>query len=154
MFATYDSHRSPVADFFAAPEQSLWTTVELVLNQTWFMVTFKKHHGDDACEATFDACKTVLHSDIHQVEHYVQSQNAGLIDLIEVLAITPSGINESDQWKMEALKAVWNAYEPTAPSVQAPILEMANGQKYRISGLGTKIDSLVNHSLRFVVRKN
>jgi len=72
----------------------------------------------------------------------------GQLAIDAILVVTLSHLNSTRSWKMEPLKAVWMAEEPSTPGVPvAEIYETAEGVKYHRYGMGS--EKLSNPVLRF-----
>lgn len=88
-------------------------------------------------------------SSVDDLEVFVQMEADALLKLESVLIITPGHVNGSDTWKMETLKSVWTAEEPSAPGQLVDIFETLAGVTYARSMLETPVESLHNKTLRF-----
>ncbi|MDH6186543.1 hypothetical protein [Polaromonas sp. CG_23.6] len=91
---------------------------------------------------------TMMFSRIEEVERMIAAQELGQLEIDSLLVVTPSHLNGTRSWKMEPLKAVWMAEEPSVPGVQvAEIYETEEGVKYHRYGMDS--EKLSNPMLRF-----
>jgi len=134
MFVTYEEYKAPFPSFFGR-ELTYWKAAELALHRLWFLVSISEPDSDDG--DSFPASRTLLISNIADVEQFATPQVASKLQLDAVYIVTPGHVNGSHQWKMEALRAVWRAEEPSAPGQLAAIYETAEGKTYVDSMLGT-----------------
>jgi hypothetical protein len=134
MFVTYEEYKAPFPSFFGK-ELTYWKATELALHRLWFLVSISQPDPDDS--DSFPASRTLLISNIADVEQFAKPQAASQLQLDAVFIVTPGHVNGSRQWKMEALRSVWRAEEPSAPGQLAEIYETAEGQTYVDSMLGT-----------------
>lgn len=148
MFITNNACRLPVSDLLEGRAQTYWAAAELALNQSWFLVTFSQTESIDDGNA-LEVGRTMLISNIADVEGLTQMGAEGQPRLDSVLIVTPSHVNGTDSWKMEPLQAVWMAEEPSVSGQVVKIYETCAGVKYARSMLGTPIEGLRNMTLRF-----
>lgn len=62
---------------------------------------------------------------------------ANQLQLDSVFIVTPGHVNGTNQWRMEPLRNVWRAEEPSEPGQMAEIYETAEGVTYVDSMLAT-----------------
>ncbi len=84
----------------------------------------------------------MLMSNISDVEALTQLDVASPLQLDSVFIVTPGHFNGTSQWKMEPLRAVWRAEEPSALGQLADIYETAEGVTYADSMLATPLKRL------------
>jgi len=135
MFVTYEEYKAPFPSFFGK-ELTYWKAAELALQRLWFLVSISQPDSIDDSES-FPASRTLLISSIADVEQFAEPQACSQIHLDAVYIVTPGHVNGSHRWKMDALRAVWRAEEPSAPGQLADIYETAGGKTYVDSTLGT-----------------
>ncbi|MDP2451815.1 hypothetical protein [Polaromonas sp.] len=72
----------------------------------------------------------MLISKIADVEELAQMEaTTNQLQLDSVMIVTPGHVNGTNRWKMEPLRAVWRAEEPSAPA-QVDVYETAGGVMY------------------------
>lgn len=146
MFITNDAYKSPVSGLLGDPAVAYWAAAEVALYQSWFLVTISQAESIDVGN-TFEIARTMLISNIADVEGLAQLRTDGYPRLDSVLIITPSHVNGTGTWKMESLQAVWTAEEPSVPGQVVRIFETSAGRTYAISMLGTPLEELRNKTL-------
>lgn len=141
MFVTYKEHKAP--NPFG--EGSHWRATELALQRPWFLVSISQTEGidDDALRVS----RTMLVSNISDVEGLAQMEVAPRLQLDSVFIITPGVFNGTSQWKMEPLRAVWKAEEPLQLGQLADIYETAEGMTYADSLLATPVNGFAQKVL-------
>lgn len=82
----------------------------------------------------------MLVSEIADVEGLAQMEVASRLQLDSVLIVTPGAFNGTSQWKMEPLRAVWRAEEPSELGQLVHIYETAEGTTYADSMLATPVN--------------
>lgn len=147
MFITNTAFRSPISGLFGNDSETYWHAAELALQHSWFLVTFIQAESDD--EDAYEVGRTMLVSSMSEVEQLAYQNSGGLLRLDSVQVITPGHVNGTEQWKMDPLRAVWAAEEPSVEGQIAQIYETSAGLKYVCSMLGTPIDELKTQTLRF-----
>lgn len=146
MFNTKEDFRSPLSALMSVEGDTSWLAAELALDVPWFMVVFLQPEpvGHDALIRN----RTMMFAHLQDVESLLALHAKGQVKVVSVLVVTPGRINGSERWKMEPLKAVWMAQEP---SVSGPhtgeIYETDEGVKY--TRYGTPSEKLKNPVLRF-----
>ena len=155
MFITSSAFRSPLSDLLRDPTEQYWVAAELALQHPWFLVTFRQTQSIDDGNA-FEANRTMLLSNVRDVESLAQQETGGPLHFECAHVITPGHLNGTDGWKMEPLNAVWMAEEPSVAGQLAEIYETRAGVKYVRSMLETPIEELRNAIVRFRLpyRKN
>lgn len=138
MFVTYTEHKSPFNPF--GDGLTHWKVAELALQRPWFLVSISQPDSID--DSSFRVSRTMLVSDIADVEGLAQMEDTSQLQLDSVFIITPGHFNGTSQWKMEALRAVWRAEEPSALEQLAEIYETAAGVTYVDSMLATPVKRL------------
>lgn len=133
MFVTYEEHRAPFLNLFG-DDLTHWKTAELAFHRLWFLVSLSQFEppidGD-----SFGLNRTMLISKIADVEELAQMEaTTNQLQLDSVMIVTPGHVNGTNRWKMEPLRAVWRAEEPSAPG-QVDVYETAEGVMYVDSGL-------------------
>lgn len=148
MFITNTAFKSTLSGLLSGPGEAHWRAVELALNKPWYLVTMREidaMHEDEE----FVILRTVLASNVADVEHLAQKKSDGLPRFDSVQIITPDRINGTGTWKMEPLSAVWVAEEPAAPGSVVEICETQTGLKYVTSFCAASLNELENHTLRY-----
>ena len=144
MFATNSAFKSPYFAFLNTPDEEHWTSVELLTNSVWFLTTIC--HTDE--HGSF-LRRTVLLTDVADVERL--AQQAPDIDpkFESVLIIMPSWLNGSDTWQMDPLAAVWTTPAPPGHIKDVEIYETRSGLKYGTSRHSTLADEHKKQTLRY-----
>ena len=135
MFLTYEEHKAPFLDLFG-DGLTRWKATELALQRSWFLVSVSQPDSIDDSDS-FRVSRTMLVSNIADVEGLAQMEVTNQLQLDSVLIVTPGHINGTDRWKMEPLRTAWRAEEPSAPGQMAEIYETADGVTYVDSMLAT-----------------
>ena len=148
MFITTSAFRSPLSDLLRDPTEQYWVAAELALQHPWFLVTFRHSELNEDGNA-FEANRTMLLSNVRDVENLAQQETGGTLHFESAYVITPGHLNGTDGWKMEPLNAVWMAEEPSAVGQVAEIYETRAGLKHVRSMLETPIEELRNAIVRF-----
>lgn len=138
MFVTYTEHKSPFNPF--GDGLTHWKAAELALQRPWFLVSISQPDSID--DDSFRVSRTMLVSNIADVEGLTQMEVPSQLQLDSVFIVTPGHFNGTSQWKMEALRAVWRAEEPSALGQLADIYETAEGVTYADSMLATPVKRL------------
>lgn len=148
MFITNQAFKSPISQLLGNPDEQYWAAAELALCHPWFLVTFRHTQETDATD-TLEITRTILLSNVTDVEHWAHQEQGGSMQLESVLLVSPGHLNGTDGWRMEPLSAVWTAEEPSTGGQMVDIYETRAGVKYVHSMLGTQIGELHNETLRF-----
>ena len=140
MFVTYEEHKAPFFDLFG-DGLTHWKATELALQQSWFLVSISQSDSIDNSDS-FRVSRTILLSNIADVEGLAQMEMTKQLQLDSVFIVTPGHVNGTNRWKMEYLRAVWRAEEPSAPDQLVEIYETAEGVTYAHSMLDTPVKRL------------
>ncbi|WP_296699197.1 hypothetical protein [Rhodoferax sp.] len=146
MFITNNASRSPVSNLLGDPAAHYWGAAELALCRPWFLVTFLHTESIDG-EDAFSRTRTMLLSNVEDVESMAQQETGGSLQFESVQVITPGHLNGTGGWKMEPLDSVWTAEEPSVAGQVVEIYETKAGVKYAVSMLGTPVDELRKETL-------
>lgn len=138
MFVTHKEHKAPFNPFGEALTH--WRAAELALQRPWFLVSIS--HPDSVEDDSFRVRRTMLMSNISDVEALTQDDAASQLQLESVFIVTPGHFNGTGQWRMEPLRTVWRAEEPSGPGQLADIYETAEGVTYADSMLATPVKRL------------
>jgi hypothetical protein len=138
MFVTYKEHKAPLNPF--GDGITHWWAAELALQRPWFLVSISQPDSID--DDSFRVSRTMLMSNISDVEALTKLDMASRLQLDSVFIVTPGHFNGTSQWKMEPLRAVWRAEEPSALGQLADIYETAEGVTYADSMLATPLKRL------------
>jgi len=138
MFVTYKEHKAPFNPF--GEGLTHWRAAELALQRPWFLVSVSQPDSND--KDSFRASRTMLVSSITDVEGLAQTEVPNHLQLDSVFIVTPGHFNGTNQWKMEPLRAVWKAEEPSQLGQLADIYETAEGLTYADSMLATPVKRL------------
>lgn len=148
MFITNDVFRSPMSDLFGDAGCSYWPTVELGLQQMWFLMSVREAQQGDG--EIFDITRTMFVSDFHYVEEFLEVyESKKEIRLKSLHVVTPEHINGTNGWAMDELAKVWAAQEPDEPTQNAMVFETKSGRRFTSSMLGTPVEAFSFDSLRF-----
>ena len=148
MFITNNAFRSPISSLLGNLDAQYWTAAELALCRPWFLVKFRYTQETDDTD-TFEMTRTMLLSNLTDVELWALQEQGGSMQLESVLLVSPGHLNGTDDWKMEPLSAIWTAEEPSTGGQIVDIYETRAGVKYVHSMLETQIEELRNETLRF-----
>lgn len=145
MFITNTAFKSPHFAFLNAPHEEHWTAVELLTHSVWFLVTIRL--TDKKNETLLR--RTVLLTDVADVERLAQQSPDVDPKFESVLIITPSWLNGSDTWQMDPLAAVWIAPAPQGHLKEVEIYETRSGLRYGNSRHSTLGDEHEKQTLRY-----
>ncbi|MDP1740978.1 hypothetical protein [Polaromonas sp.] len=137
MFVTYKEHKAPLNPF--GDGLAHWRAAELALQRPWFLVSLTQPESID--DDSSRVSRTMLVSNITDVEGLAQMEENGGLQLDSVFIVTPGPFNGTSQWKMEPLRAVWSAEEPSQIGQLADLYETAEGATYADSLLATPLKS-------------
>ena len=138
MFCTKDTDKSPLSVLTTTPGETDWLAAQLVFNAPWFMVEARQAQPIGDKDAVMHG-STVMFSRVEEVERMIAAHALGQLVIDAILVVTPSHLNDTRSWKMEPLKAVWMAEEPTTPGMHvAEIYETGEGVKYHRYGMASE----------------
>lgn len=127
-----------------------WRGVELALQSPWFVVTLRQFESIDGEEEQFQRLRTVLVSNVADVQKLAEQAKAvSLMQFESAQIVTPGWLNDTGTWKMELVSAVWVADETAAPGKSVDICETSSGARYVTPMCATEIDELENVRLRY-----
>jgi hypothetical protein len=147
MFLTNSVFRSRLSDFSPEADESYWTTVQVVLNQPWFIAKIIYTDDSDA-EGETRSSREMLFANIRDIEAIKLHEEEARITVDSVFVVTPAQVNGTGQLKMERLSAHWVAHEPLHPAMTANIYETYDGNRYGLSSLGTPVRDLLDQALQ------
>lgn len=147
MFITRDAFRSPISALFCEVGDTCWRAAELVLQQTWFVVSFEQ--VDASTDDGFGHERTMLFTDFQNVEQLINMGPKDGIHLKFVHILTPGHVNGTASWKMERLGAVWLGKEPNSEYIPMDVFETISGKRYSASFVGLTADALEIESMKF-----
>ena len=147
MFLTNKAYQSRLSDYLPDPGGTYWVAAQVVHNQPWFVVKIVHIDRSDE-EGETRTHRTMLFSNIADVEDIMRYGAAEQLVIDAVLIVTPSYVNGTNSWKMDRLSAVWVAKEPLASTQVAQIYETSEGVSYAVSSLETPVEALLDKTLR------
>lgn len=101
MFLTTSSNRHPIKSALAGHGRDVWTHITLTMNFPWYCLTCSYKHGADA-----GLEQTRFLSDPVQVGEYLGALQDD-IQVDQLLLVSPSRLNQTNNWQMEPLSEVW-----------------------------------------------
>jgi hypothetical protein len=144
MFITHTAFASPIGGLANTLTTKHWSALELAFECTWFLMQIQKVDPMDNNSEVHD---TLLIEDIENAVQLAEQGTSGPVQLEAVYAITPGHVNQSGQWRMDLVKALWMADHPGSQGVKVKICEMSTGEKFVISLLGPSISDVKEHTL-------
>lgn len=126
MFCTHEPNRHPMSKFFSSGEDR-WVAVQVAVHTPFFWVDFA--HNEDG-EDDFDYSSTFMLSTTTELDSVIKQHESKEIRLKSVSLVTPGYVNESEQWQMEPLKAIWSCDSTTSPGLRVDLYETAKGARY------------------------
>ena len=116
MFISNDVFRSPISNLFRDGGCSYWPTVELGLQQLWFLMSVRESQQGD--EEAFAITRTMLVSDFHYVEEFLEVYKSKKeIRLKSLYVVTPKHINGTNGWVMDELSKMHWFLRPSLGAV-------------------------------------
>jgi hypothetical protein len=126
MFCTHEPNRHPMSKFFS-PGEDRWVAVQVAVHAPFFWVDFAhKEDGDD----DFEYSSTFMLSTMIELESVIAQHKSKEIRLKSVSLVTPGYVNESEQWQMEPLTAIWSCDSTMSPGLRVDLYETAKGARY------------------------
>lgn len=144
MFITHANFASPIGPIANTKTTQHWSAVELAFDFTWFMMRIQKIDPMDN-SIVHD---TLLIEDLESAVQLVEHGSTGPVQLKSVYSITPDYANDSGQWRMDLVKALWVAEHPDKKGWKVEICEMASGQKFVTSNFGPLVGDLTEQTLK------
>ena len=148
MFITDNAFKSPLSGFISDQSESYWTTVELALHDSWFIVTFRQDWSPDS-DGSINIGRTLMLSDLSRIEPLIELRDGGHLELESVQMVSPAHVNGTQDWNMERLSSVWLAEEPSSPGQLAEIYETTAGTTYVSSVQSTPLEAFATKELRY-----
>ena len=145
MFETHDNAEIEIETGFAEPGVRQWRYIKKPLHTHWFHVTYESCKADDEL-----IVHIVFLSDPAQLEEF---SKLGKVKILQVELVSPKYMNGSNSWKMETLKEIWQAEEPSNKGQFAYVFILGSNAKYVYSAVDTPEQKLVNKRIIFSVLK-
>ena len=146
MFITNDAFRDPFSNMFYGDGDTCWKAVELILHQSWFLVSFAQE--GTGSEKGIEFGRNMLMSNFQQVEQLLELKSQDGLRVNSVNIITPSHVNGTDGWRMDKVSAVWLGKTPSMESQLIEVFETSSGQKFSISSLGVPASQMTLERLK------
>lgn len=125
MFLTAHSDRHHVKSRIAGAGYDVWTQVTLNMPFPWYCLTYARHDAADDGLST-----TTLLSSAEQVREFLDADQS--INVAQVLLISPPQLNQTGDWQMEPLQAVWRG-RPSDNSFFVYQYVLQDGRRYSCS---------------------
>ena len=135
MFETFRNGEVLLPGFPACENEHYWNYCEMSSQEPWFYLVYSKRSKAPAAVRSFITADAAV-----LMSHLLDSDTC----VREAYLVSPSHINQSKQWKMEALKGVCVGHEPDSMHQIAYLYELHNGSHYVFSELATVEADLVD----------
>lgn len=111
MFITVDNAKMNLPFPLLEQGQHYWTSVQMPLQNAWFLVTYELGCDDEEEEENEEDCMraTVFVASSDDVVEISKNLKVNQVSLV-----TPGWMNKSDAWEMESLSEIWQGSEPAA----------------------------------------
>lgn len=141
MFVTEDVYKDRLSSVIAPPGTHVWLAVEVELQQPWYLIEVESR-VDEPNGSTMR--RTLLSCRLQDVIDASRQRGGSNASMKSVCLVSPRAMNKTQGWRMERLRAIWSATEPSSPDRHAQILEVDDGKMYVLSLLDTKLEDLVD----------
>jgi hypothetical protein len=145
MFVTEAIFTSEIGKFANTETTQYWSAVELAFDHAWFLMKF---HQFDPMDGSTCHRTMMIDCITDAVQLAEQDDASGPIQLDSVYVITLGSANNSKQWRMDRVKALWVAEHPDKNSKQIEICEIVTGEKFVTSLFGAPIADLKEQTLK------
>ena len=135
MFETFRDGEVFLPGFPPCENERHWNYCEMSSQEPWFYLVYSKRSKAPATVRSFITADAAV-----LMSHFLDSDTW----VREAYLVSPSHINQSKQWKMEALKGVCVGHEPESMHQIAYLYELHNGSRYVFSELATLEADLVD----------
>lgn len=123
MFLTTPSDRHPIKSAIAGHGCDVWTHITLTIDFPWYCLSYSRRPG-----ATLGVEGTEFLSKPNQLAEFL-SQTDSIIQVDQLLLVSPPRLNRTRHWQMEPLAEVWRGhYEDSGFFVHAYVLQ--DGRRY------------------------
>ena len=147
MFITDELFKSPLSKYVDNQAQTYWTSIELGLNISWFLVKFRSHtQPDDG--PPIDSFRTLLMLDLSSLESSLTPRSDSKLQVESVQMVSPITGDGMTPWRIDALAAVWSAEDASAPGQLVDVYVTTNGADLTHSMVETPINALTKKKLR------
>ena len=148
MFITHASSRYSFPGNLISEDEQYWHTVGFMIEASWFLVRIRQKESfpDNSQHQTLT---TMLVANISGVESLAKQDENLTLKFESAQIITPGYLNGTGAWKIDPLKAVWTAEDPSNPGIKMDICETTSGDKYAVSIGSSPIEKLFNQKLRY-----
>ncbi|MDP3521277.1 MAG: hypothetical protein Q8S02_11715 [Hydrogenophaga sp.] len=109
------------------PGEDRWVAVQLAVHAPFFWVDFA-HKGEE--DDDFEYTSTFMLSTTAELDSVIKQHESKEIRLKSVSLVSPGYVNESGQWQMEPLKAIWSCDSTISPGRRVYLYETAKGARY------------------------
>lgn len=148
MFITNEANRSAFSSLCGESGGNYWRAVELGLHTPWFVVTLIHHPSGEEEGDGVSYSRTLFLSNVNDAIELAKAAETSC-EVQSVQVVTPGHINHSRDWKMEPLRTVWTAVEPTDEDVVVEILETISGVTHYQSHFATPLKKLRDRKIKF-----
>lgn len=123
MFLTTPSDRHPIKSAIAGHGCDVWTHITLTVDFPWYCLSYSRRPG-----ATVGVTGTEFLSKPDQVAEFL-SQTDSIIQVDQLLLVSPPRLNRTSHWQMELLAEVWRGrFKDSGFYVHVYILQ--DGRRY------------------------
>lgn len=136
MFSTHELAEIRYPSKLLEPGEKIWSYIQRRLHTPWFHVTYEFTYSEGA-----EYRRIVF---ITEVNHLLEIKN-WVVRIISIDLVSPGYLNNSDHWKMEPLKEIWQGIDPGTKNKQkAYVFVLKDNSRYTDSALDTTEEKLLS----------
>lgn len=148
MFITHSASKYSFPGNLISEHEQYWHTVGFMIEASWFLVRIR-HHESFPDNSKLQTLNTMLVANIADVENLAKQDENLTLKFESAQIVTPGYLNSTGAWKIDPLKAIWTADDPSNPGIKVDICETTSGDRYVVSICSSPIDKLFNQKLRY-----
>ena len=137
MFFTREFQRNPLSAILGDQDSTYWTSFELALMMTWYVILLKQREWDGESPIEDDAptiYRTIVSGDIHDVLDLLSTQHQSEVKVQSAYIVFPNRELPEVNWEMKKIRAAWtaekNAQEDDLMSSPVDYVESEDGMMY------------------------
>ncbi len=149
MFVTHNQFRSPLSKLSAHADEQLWSSVSLVFQMQWVMLTIRFSQVDEDGDQTV-TYKTLLLSNFSTVVGQIFFGKKGdAAEFVSAYIFMPADTQESNvfDWTMEPVAKIWLAESDDDPGATFEVCETKSGKRHIVTRFVDQNISLKNLKL-------
>ena len=137
MFLTTPTDRHPIKSAIAGHGCDDWTHVTLTIDFPWYCLSYSSR-----AHATLGVSGTEFLSKPDQVAEFL-GHTSNIIQVDQLLLVSPPRLNQTKQWQMEPLSEVWRG-QFKGDCLYVHVYVLQDGRRYVDSPNQSAIKSLTN----------